>query len=154
MEDYIDWSARECGANCAAEVIQASLDLSQTAQETSNYASEATLALEATHNLIEQIQRNTRNTEGQVIQLRIDMDGLIHEISLLRTSIDDSMVPTIDDSILLMTISILSAATICLVSCLGVICYTSYIETKSKNRNKVHVQPKKKKKNTILRIIS
>lgn len=148
MEDYIDWSARDCDANCAAEVIQASLELSQSAQQTANYASEATLALESTHDLIDQIQRNTRNTEGQVIQLRIDMNELIDEISLLRTSIDDSMMPTIDDSVLLMTISILGAATICLVSCLGVICYTSYIETKSKN--KVHVQPKKKKKKNII----
>ena len=110
MEDYIDWSARECDANCAAEVIQASLELSQSAQQTANYASEATLALESTHDLIDQIQRNTRNTEGQVIQLRIDMNELIDEISLLRTSIDNSMVPTIDDSVLLMTISILASS--------------------------------------------
>ena len=40
------------------------------------------------------------------------------------------MVPTIDNSILLLIIAILGAFSVCIVTCLGAIGYTTYIETK------------------------
>ena len=147
MDEYIDWSARDCDAECAAQVIQSSLEVSQSAQHAAASAAEATVVLESVNYIINDIQDISEETEGQVIQLRIDVRQLSEEINLLKVSIDDSMVPTIDMSVLLLIIATLGAFTICLVSCLGVIGYTSYIE----NKKKIIVQPTKKKKKGYIR---
>ena len=106
MGEYIEWSARDCDAECAAQVIQSSQDVAQSAQEAANSAAEATIALESINDRVNEIQELSENTEGQVIQLRIDIFHLSDEIELLRLSINDSMVPTIDESILLMILII------------------------------------------------
>ena len=147
MGEYIDWSARDCDAECAAQVIQSSLEVSQSAQQATASVGEATLVLESVSDMINDIQSTSEGTEGQVIQLRIDIQQLSDDIHLLRTSIDDSMVPTIDNSVLLLIIATLGAFTICLVVCLGIIGYAGYTENK-KNVN-VNVQPKKKRCNRL-----
>ena len=147
MGEYIDWSARDCDAECAAQVIQSSLEVSQSAQQATSSVSEAILLLESVSGIVSDIQNTYEGIEGQVIQLRIDTRKLSDDINLLKVSIDDSMVPTIDNSILLLVIATLGAFTVCLVSCLGVIGYTSYIE----NRKKKDVQSTKKKKKSYIR---
>tara|TARA_B100000575_G_C23136272_1_gene660200 strand:- start:404 stop:862 length:459 start_codon:yes stop_codon:yes gene_type:complete len=147
MDQYIDWSARDCDAECAAHVIQSSQDVSQSAQHAAESAAEATLVLEEVTTMVNDLHDISESTEGQIIQLRIDVRQLSDDINLLRLSIDDSMVPTIDNSILLLIIAILGAFTICIVTCVGVIGYTGYI-THKKQRN---VQSNKKKKQGYIR---
>tara|TARA_Y100000996_G_C22421021_1_gene601453 strand:+ start:437 stop:892 length:456 start_codon:yes stop_codon:yes gene_type:complete len=145
MDEYIDWSARDCDAECAAQVIQSSLEVSQSAQQATSSVGEVVLLLDSLSSMVEDVQHNSEETEGQVIQLRIDVRQLSEDINSLRLSIDESMVPTIDNSVLLLIIAILGAFTICIVSCLGVIGYTGYIE----NKKKSNVQSTKKKKGCI-----
>ena len=147
MDQYIDWSARDCDAECAAHVIQSSQDVSQSAQHAAESAAEATLVLEEVTTMVNDLHDISESTEGQIIQLRIDVRQLSDDINLLRLSIDDSMVPTIDNSILLLIIATLGAFTVCIVACLGVIGYTGYI-THKKKRN---VQSNKKKKQGYIR---
>ena len=147
MGEYIDWSARDCDAECAAQVIQSSLEVSQSAQQATASVSEAILLLESVSGIVSDIQNTYEGIEGQVIQLRIDTRKLSDDINLLKVSIDDSMVPTIDNSVLLLIIATLGAFTICLVVCLGIIGYAGYTENK-KNVN-VNVQPKKKRRNRL-----
>ena len=56
MGEYIDWSARDCDAECAAQVIQSSQDVAQSAQEAANSAAEATIALESINDRVNEIQ--------------------------------------------------------------------------------------------------
>ena len=147
MGEYIDWSARDCDAECAAQVIQSSLEVSQSAQQATSSVGEVVLLLDSLSSMVEDVQHNSEETEGQVIQLRIDVRQLSEDINSLRLSIDESMVPTIDNSVLLLIIAILGAFTICIVSCLGVIGYTGYIENKKKSN--VQSTKKKKKKGCI-----
>ena len=147
MDQYIDWSARDCDAECAAHVIQSSQDVSQSAQHAAESAAEATLVLEEVTTMVNDLHDISESTEGQIIQLRIDVRQLSDDINLLRLSIDDSMVPTIDNSILLLIIATLGAFTVCIVTCVGVIGYTGYI-THKKKRN---VQSNKKKKQGYIR---
>lgn len=148
MDEYIDWSARDCDAECAAQVIQSSLEVSQSAQQATSSVGEVVLLLDSLSSMVEDVQHNSEETEGQVIQLRIDVRQLSEDINSLRLSIDESMVPTIDNSVLLLIIAILGAFTICIVSCLGVIGYTGYIENKKKS-NVQSTKKKKKKKGCI-----
>ena len=147
MDQYIDWSARDCDPECAALVIQSSQDVSQSAQHAAESAAEATLVLEEVTTMVNDLHDISESTEGQIIQLRIDVRQLSDDINLLRLSIDDSMVPTIDNSILLLIIATLGAFTVCIVACLGVIGYTGYIE----NKKKRNVQSNKKKKQGYIR---
>ena len=152
MGEYIDWSARDCDAECAAQVIQSSLEVSQSAQQATSSVAEAIILLDSLSNMVEDIQYNSDETEGQVIQLRVDFRQLSEDINLLRVSIDESMVPTIDNSVLLLIIAILGAFTICIVLCLGVIGYTSYIEYNKNNKNKnKNIQSTQKKKKGYIR---
>ena len=148
MDEYIDWSARDCDAECAAQVIQSSLEVSQSAQQATSSVGEVVLLLDSLSSMVEDVQHNSEETEGQVIQLRIDVRQLSEDINSLRLSIDESMLPTIDNSVLLLIIAILGAFTICIVSCLGVIGYTGYIENKKKS-NVQSTKKKKKKKGCI-----
>ena len=132
MDEYIDWSARDCDAECAAHVIQSSQDVSQSAQQAATSVAEATLVLEDVTTMVNGLHDISESTEGQIIQLRIDVRQLSDDINLLRLSIDDSVIPTIDNSILLLIIAILGAFTVCIVACLGVIGYTGYIENKKR----------------------
>ena len=147
MDEYIDWSARDCDAECAAQVIQSSLEVSQSAQQATSSVGEVVLLLDSLSSMVEDVQHNSEETEGQVIQLRIDVRQLSEDINSLRLSIDESMVPTIDNSVLLLIIAILGAFTICIVSCLGVIGYTGYIE----NKRKRVIQSNKSKKHGCIR---
>ena len=146
MDEYINWSARDCDAECAAQVIQSSQDVSQSAQQAAASAAEATMVLQDVTTMVNDLHDISESTEGQVIQLRIDVRQLTDDINLLRLSIDDSMVPTIDNSILLLIIAILGAFSVCIVTCLGVIGYTTYIETKKKV-----IQSSKKRKQGYIR---
>ena len=132
MGEYIDWSARDCDAECAAQVIQSSQDVSQSAQQAAASAAEATMVLQDVTTMVNDLHDISESTEGQVIQLRIDVRQLTDDINILRLSIDDSMIPTIDNSILLLIIATLGAFTVCIVACLGVIGYTGYIENKKR----------------------
>ena len=147
MDQYIDWSARDCDAECAAQVIQSSQDVSQSAQQAAASAAEATLVLEEVTTMVNDLHDITESSEGQIIQLRIDVRQLSDDINLLRLSIDDSMVPTIDNSILFLIIAILGAFTVCIVVCVGVIGYTGYIE----NKKKRVIQSSGKKKQGYIR---
>ena len=145
MGEYIDWSARECDAECAAQVIQSALDVSQSAQQATSSVSEVILLLEPLNSMVEDIQHNSEETEGQVIQLRVDFRKLSEDINLLSMSIDESMVSTIDNSVLQLITVILVAFIICIVSCLGVIGYTNYIENNNKDYNIQSTQRKNKR---------
>ena len=147
MDEYIDWSARDCDAECAAQVIQSSQDVSQSAQQAAASAAEATFVLEEVTTMVNDLHDISESTEGQVIQLRIDVRQLTDDINLLRLSIDDSMIPTIDNSILFLIIAILGAFTVCIVVCVGVIGYTGYIE----NKKKRVIQSSGKKKQGYIR---
>jgi len=147
MGEYIDWSARDCDAECAAQVIQYSQDVSQSAQQATVSVGEAVVVLEDVSTMIHNMLDTLESTEGQTIQLRIDIRQLSDDINLLKLSIDDSMVPTIDTSILLLIIAILGAFTICVVTCVGVIGYTGYIE----NKRKRVIQSNKSKKHGCIR---
>ena len=84
MEQYIDWSARDCDAECAAHVIQSSQDVSQSAQHAAESAAEATLVLEEVTTMVNDLHDISESTEGQIIQLRIDVRQLSDDINLLR----------------------------------------------------------------------
>ena len=84
MGEYIDWSARDCDAECAAQVIQSSLEVSQSAQQATASVSEAILLLEHVSGIVSDIQNTYEGIEGQVIQLRIDTRKLSDDINLLK----------------------------------------------------------------------
>ena len=81
MDEYIDWSARDCDAECAAQVIQSSLEVSQSAQQATSSVGEVVLLLDSLSSMVEDVQHNSEETEGQVIQLRIDVRQLSEDIN-------------------------------------------------------------------------
>ena len=86
--------------------------------------------------MIEEDHDTTDSVEGQIIQLRIDMRELSDNIETLKLSVDESMVPTIDNNILKLVVAIVSAFTICIVICQLVIFYSSRGVRKEEKRIK------------------
>ena len=139
MGDYIDWSARECDAECAAQVIQSSIEVAESARMATTYVGEALLALESVRTMIEEMHTLSDSTESQIIQVRIDTQKISDDIIYLTNSINYN-VPIIDDNLLddnlleLITI-ILISFTICIVSCLFIIGYSNFLEYRVNRRN-------------------
>ena len=133
MGDYIDWSARECDASCAAQVIQSSIEVAESAQMATNYVGEALLALESVRTMIEEMHTVSDNTESQIIQLRIDTQKISDDIIYLTNTINSS-VPMVDDNLLELITIILIAFTICIVSCLFIIGYSNFLEYRVNRR--------------------
>ena len=92
------YSASQCGTECVAQVIQSTQDASQSAYSAASSVASIETAVEEMRIMIEEDQDTTDNVEGQIIQLRIDMRELTENIETLKLSIDESMVPTIDNN--------------------------------------------------------
>ena len=130
------YSASQCGTECVAQVIQSTQDASQSAYSAASSVASIETAVEEMRIMIEEDQDTTDNIEGQIIQLRIDMRELTENIETLKLSIDESMVPTIDNNILKLVVAIVSAFTICIVICQLVIFYSSREVRKKEKRIK------------------
>ena len=130
------YSASQCGSECVAQVIQSTQDASQSAQSAASSVASIVTAVEEMRIMIEEDQDTTDSVEGQIIQLRIDMRELSENIETLRLSVDESMVPTIDNNILKLLVAIVSAFTICIVICQLVIFYSSREVRKKEKRIK------------------
>ena len=136
-------SAEGCGASCVTQLIQVSQDATQSARYAAEITGEAVTSIEGVNLLIQGIDSKITNLESQTLQVRIDIDSLRGDIDILRSSVDNSMVPTVDDNLLSLVIVILSAFTLCLISCIKVISYTSHLESKKEERRRIIVQQKK-----------
>ena len=130
------YSASQCGSECVAQVIQSTQDASQSAQSAASSVASIVTAVEEMRIMIEEDQDTTDSVEGQIIQLRIDMRELSENIETLRLSVDESMVPTIDNNVLKLVVAIVSAFTICIVICQLVIFYSSREVRKKEKRIK------------------
>ena len=130
------YSASQCGTECVAQVIQSTQDASQSAYSAASSVASIVTAVEEMRIMIEEDQDTTDNVEGQIIQLRIDMRELSENIETLKLSIDESMVPSIDNNILKLVVAIVSAFTICIVICQLVIFYSSREVRKKEKRIK------------------
>ncbi|MBG02269.1 MAG: hypothetical protein CL470_08370 [Acidimicrobiaceae bacterium] len=95
------------------------------------------------------VQDTIEINEVYIIQLLDKVSELTNDLIALKESVDESMVPTIDQNILSMIIATIIAVTICLVVCLLIICYTNRIETKEERRRRIVVQQKDKHKSKI-----
>tara|TARA_Y100000768_G_C23737502_1_gene567800 strand:+ start:203 stop:631 length:429 start_codon:yes stop_codon:yes gene_type:complete len=133
-------SADSCNAGCASRVIQTAQESSQTARSVATSVAGVLTEMENIQTMVDGIKDNTDDIEGQVIQLRNDIIQLSTDIASLKQSVDDSMVPTVDDNIMKLVIAILSAFTICIVVCQLIIFYSGRIETKKEERKRIMVQ--------------
>ena len=133
-------SADSCNAACASQVIQVAQESSQTARSVATSVAGVLTEMEDIQAMVDGIKDNTDDIEGQVIQLRNDIIQLSTDIATLKQSVDDSMVPTVDDNVIKLVIAILSAFTICIVICQVVIFYSGRIETKKEERKRIMVQ--------------
>ena len=136
-------SADSCNAACASRVIQTAQDSSQTARSVATSVAGVLTEMEDIQTMVDGIKDNTDDIEGQVIQLRNDIIQLSTDISTLKQSVDDSMVPTVDDNVIKLVIAILSAFTICIVFCQLIIFYSGRTESK-KEQTRITVQQKDK----------
>ena len=137
MTEYIDWSARECDSSCVFQLVQRSIEMSQSAQMAVNNVAEAQLTFESIETMINEITEITENTEEQVIDLRIDIHQLSEDITHLMGTINNSMdhsTPIIDDNLIELITVTLIAFTICITVCLFIICYSKYMEVKKERR--------------------
>ena len=87
MGDYIDWSVRECDAECAAQVMQSSIEVAQSAQMATTYVGESLLALESVRTMIEEMHTLSDNTESQIILLRIETQKISDDIISISFSL-------------------------------------------------------------------
>ena len=139
------YSASQCGPECMAQVIQSTQDASQSARSAASSVASIVTAIEEMRIMIEENKDTTNSAEGQIIQLRIDMQGLSENIETLKLSVDESMVPTIDNNVLKLVVAVLSAFTLCIVVCQLVIFYSSRETIKKektikvKNRNRIDI---------------
>ena len=93
-------SADSCNAGCASRVIQTAQESSQTARSVATSVAGVLTEMEYIQTMVDGIKDNTDDIEGQVIQLRIDILQLSKNITTLKESVDNSMVPTVDDNII------------------------------------------------------
>tara|TARA_B100000700_G_scaffold294415_1_gene356376 strand:+ start:624 stop:1049 length:426 start_codon:yes stop_codon:yes gene_type:complete len=136
-------SARECGSECAAQVINVAQEASQSARSVATSVALAATEMEDIQEMITEIRDIAENSEGQIIQLRNDMRMLSLDINALNKTVNNSMVPVLDDNILLLIISTLTAFTICIVVCQLTIFYTHHTEIKREKRGRINVKEKK-----------
>ena len=135
-------SARGCGAECAAQVINVAQEASQSARSVATSVALAATEMEDIQEMITEIRDIAENSEGQIIQLRNDIRMLSLNIETLNKTINNSMVPVLDDNIVTVIISTLAAFTICIVICQLTIFYTNYMELKKEKRRKINVKGK------------
>ncbi len=131
------YSASQCGPECMAQVIQSTQDASQSARSAASSVASIVTAIEEMRIMIEENKYIADSAEGQIIQLRIDMQGLSENIETLKLSVDESMVPTIDNNVLKLVVAVLSAFTLCIVVCQLIIFYSSRETIKKEKRIKV-----------------
>lgn len=131
------YSASQCGPECMAQVIQSTQDASQSARSAASSVASIVTAIEEMRIMIEENKDIADSAEGQIIQLRIDMQGLSENIETLKLSVDESMVPTIDNNVLKLVVAVLSAFTLCIVVCQLIIFYSSRETIKKEKRIKV-----------------
>ena len=94
----------------------------------------ATIALEETMVMIDDITGLSESIEGQIISLRNDIFELSVNITILRSEVEASMFPTLDDNIFGVIISVITGITICIVVCQLIIFNTSRMEFKREER--------------------
>ena len=133
-------SADSCNAACASQVIQVAQESSQTARSVATSVAGVLTEMENMQTMVDGIKDNSDNIEGQVIQLRNDIIQLSTDIASLKQSVDDSMIPSVDDNVIKLVIAILSAFTVCIVICQLIIFYSGRIETKKEERKRILVQ--------------
>ena len=133
-------SADSCNAACASQVIQTAQESSQTARSVATSVAGVLTEMENMQTMVDGIKDNSDNIEEQVIQLRNDIIQLSTDIASLKQSVDDSMIPSVDDNVINLVIAILSAFTICIVICQLIIFYSGRIETKKEERKRILVQ--------------
>ena len=136
-------SAQQCGAACAAQVIQTAQDASHSARDAANSVSSIVTDIGEMCDIVNNIQDTYSDIEDQVIHLRIDIDQLSSDIHLLKASIDDAMLPTVDNNVLKLVVAIFGAFTICIVICQLIIFYTGRLEEKKEERMRIMVQQRR-----------
>ena len=132
-----------CNAECASQVIQVAQESAQSARSVATSVAGVLTEVEGMQIMIDNIKDNTDTIEGQVIQLRNDILQHLTEFSSLKESVDNSMVPTVDNNIIRLVVAILSAFTICIVFCQLIIFYSGRTESK-KEQTRITVQQKDK----------
>tara|TARA_A100001037_G_C15131825_1_gene629069 strand:+ start:60 stop:359 length:300 start_codon:yes stop_codon:yes gene_type:complete len=99
--------------------------------------------------MIEDMKQVVDNSESQIIHHRNDIRGLSQDIESLKVSVDESMVPWVDDNVLGVVVAIFGAFTLCLVVCQLLIFYTSRNEVKKEERRRIMVEQRKRKLDII-----
>tara|TARA_B100000214_G_scaffold369626_1_gene342996 strand:+ start:2529 stop:2939 length:411 start_codon:yes stop_codon:yes gene_type:complete len=128
MNDYMGASVRE------AQIIQTANDAANAARDAANSVHSMDTNIQGLLEIVEEIQRTYLQTEGQVISLRNDISILSEEVTSLKVSVDDAMVPTIDTNSLELIIAIIAAFTLCIIICQFLVFYANYQEKKTIQR--------------------
>ena len=141
-------SADGCNDVCVSQVIQIAQESSQSVSSVTTSVSGVLTEIEGMRTMVNNMKYISDNIEEQVIQLHNDILQLSTEVSSLKQSVDDSMIPTVDNNVVKLVIAILSAFTICIVVCQLVIFYSSRLETKKEER-RITVQQRRNKNDLI-----
>tara|TARA_Y100000996_G_scaffold401869_1_gene373228 strand:+ start:1261 stop:1674 length:414 start_codon:yes stop_codon:yes gene_type:complete len=115
-------------------IIQAAQDSLQFSEETYYSAISIRSSVNDINDNVDSISESTYRTELDIVELRNDISLLSETISNLEISINNSMVPTVDNSIIKIIIVVFSAFTICIVVCQLLVALTSKSEIKRSNR--------------------
>ena len=115
-------------------IIQAAQDSLQFSEETYYSAISIRSSVNDINDNVDSISESTYRTELDIVELRNDISLLSETISNLEISINNSMVPTVDNSIIKIIIVVFSAFTICIVVCQLLVALTSKSEIKRCNR--------------------
>ena len=141
-------SADGCNDVCVSRVIQVAQESSQSVSSVTTSVSGVLTEIEGMRTMVNNMKYISDNIEEQVIQLHNDILQLSTEVSSLKQSVDDSMIPTVDNNVVKLVIAILSAFTICIVVCQLVILYSNRLETKKEER-RIMVQQRRNKNDLI-----
>ena len=106
-------------------IIQAAQDSLQFSEETYYSAISIRSSVNDINDNVDSISESTYRTELDIVELRNDISLLSETISNLEISINNSMVPTVDNSIIKIIIVVFSAFTICIVVCQLLVALTS-----------------------------
>ena len=126
MNDYMGASVRE------AQMIQISQDAALASQRAAAAAGIVASRVDEMRDMVDQIQSKTDLTETHIIQLQLEMHQFSQELSgeihALKNTIDDAIIPSVDNKTVELIIATLAAFTVCFVVCQFLIFCTSYQE--------------------------
>ncbi len=135
--------AYQCSPTCINELVQTSQDSSQSARSAASSVAGVVTAIDEMRDMVDDIKDTSDNVEIYVYQLHNRIQELTDDITSLKQSINESMVPTVDDNVSMIVISTLGAFTICLVMCQILIFYTGRLEAKKEERRRIMVQQRR-----------